>query len=165
MSCMKIIALSKGMVTKVSDEDFARLSELKWHVLEIKKAKLNYAVRSVAYKGKSTKRYMHKELVPCPKGFVIDHIDGDGLNNTRENLRVCSHLENMRNRKPQKGMKHAGIFEVKKGFSARIWHEGRTIDLGIFKTEEEAIEVRNNKAKELRGEFAKLNIHTDFKPE
>ena len=98
---MKLIPLTRGLFAQVDDEDFEFLSQWRWH------ANLKpYAVCGVdAGSGTRTSMYMHR-LIMSPTGKdVVDHIDGDSLNNTRSNLRICTHAENLRNRGPAKPAK------------------------------------------------------------
>ncbi len=84
-----------------------------------------------------------------PGELCIDHIDGDGHNNRINNLRACTHQQNICNRKPTKGYtKRYGKYE------AQIKHNGKTIYIGMYKTEAEARRAYLEKAKELFGEFA-----------
>jgi len=91
---------------------------------------------------------------PVPEGMIIDHIDGDKLNNRIENLRVCTHVLNSNNRVFKKTSnlpvgvrKHRGCFE------ARIRFNNKEIYLGRFKTAEEAGNAYSTKSTELRSSF------------
>ncbi len=94
---MREIALTQGKVALVSDEDYADLSLYKWCVSAQGRKGQNklYAIR----RHKGRKIWMHRLIMglnePFSKyGNVVDHMDGNGLNNQRENLRVVSHVEN-----------------------------------------------------------------------
>lgn len=153
---MKIIHLNKGYYTKVDDEDFEKLSLYKW---TLQSENEMYSKRN--HKGKTL--YLHREIINCPKGYQVDHRDGDRLNNQRYNLRVCSLLENRRNRARQKNQsnKYIGVSKIKDKYLARFWHEGKTIIIGTFYSEEEAVMARDAKVLEVRKEFAKLNFPPD----
>lgn len=100
---MKQIPLSQGKVALVSDEDYYVVSLFKWYATmnthyygDKRKQQKWYAKRNTwCYE---TKRdvtiYMHRFILKAAKGTVVDHIDGDGLNNQRENLREGTHAEN-----------------------------------------------------------------------
>ena len=82
---MKRIVLTQGKYALVDDEDFERLNQFKWCVM--KGLRTIYAYRkSPMIKGKQDTIYMHHEIIGKPqKGFVADHIDGNGLRNTKNN--------------------------------------------------------------------------------
>ena len=90
---MREIPLTQGKVALVDDADYEWLSKHKWYCL--KTAKLEYAAREE----NGTTVYMHREILGFPKGVDIDHFDGDGLRNVRNNLRICSHEKNLQNRR------------------------------------------------------------------
>jgi hypothetical protein len=117
---------------------------------------LDYA--SVYNKGKMS--LLHRVImgVEDPKVFV-DHINGDPLDNRRENLRLCSASQNQANRKPAPGRKYKGVTKNKSGtYSASIQMNKKLHGCGTFKTEEEAALAYNRKALELFGDFAYQNI-------
>lgn len=101
-------------------------------------------------------------ITNAKKGMSVDHINGDTLDNRKENLRICTHKENLRNqkRRPRKiAGNHKGVYfrsDMKtKPWRAVAWDGAKTIHLGYFATEEEAYEIYKVKAKELYGEFFK----------
>jgi hypothetical protein len=88
---MKEIKLTQGMVTKVDDTDYGWLSEMgKWQF-----DRYAYCTRVVNGKRKSIR--MHRLIMNPPEGMVVDHINGDRLDNRRENLRVTTQSVNARN--------------------------------------------------------------------
>lgn len=154
---MKQIPLTRGMVALVSDHRFEYLNQWKWHAHPNKGGDM-YAAR----KGKGNKFvFMHREImgVTDPK-TQVDHRDGDGLNNVDGNLRVCTHAQNMLNRKIHKnnttGFK--GVTRVNRKWVAYIGANSKRIHIGYFSTPVEAAKARDSKALELHGEFAKLNF-------
>lgn len=88
---MREIPLSKGMVTIVSDEDYEYVNAFKWSANE--SGKRSYAIRQFNGRG----LYLHRFLLSPPPHLVVDHINGDGLDNRRENLRIVTRFENMQN--------------------------------------------------------------------
>lgn len=99
-----------------------------------------------------------------PTGFVSDHKDGNGLNNQKSNLRICTNAENIRNAKRYStnttGFKGVCIdSDYKKlSFRAGIKHYNKTYKLGNFNNAIDAAKAYDKKARELYGEFAKTNF-------
>jgi hypothetical protein len=92
-------------------------------------------------------------------GLEVDHIDGDGLNNQRFNLRICTKEQNRCNRKPNGDKKYIGVCGLNNGkFIAHIRHNKKLYHLGVFKTESDAAKAYNKAAIKYHREFANLNI-------
>jgi len=161
---MKIIKLTRGFEALVDDEDYKYLSQYKWYC-SVK----GYAARNVAQDGKKITMRMHQAIMGKQNDKLeIDHKNGNKLDNRRDNLRICSHAENSKNRKIQvnstsgyKGVtlhvEHLPSGNIYKNWTARITHNGKRIYLGGFKTPEEAGAAYAKKALELHGEFARIN--------
>jgi len=92
-----------------------------------------------------------------PTGILIDHIDGDTLNNRIENLRLATRQQNNANAKGGKNGSTLpkGLTQVSTGYRARLTFKGTTFSLGTYTTIEEAKKAYDDKNKELNGEFAK----------
>ena len=108
------------------------------------------------YKNRLTHLLVHRVLIPCDG--VIDHINGDGLDNRRKNIRPCSVQENSRNRHGQAN-NTSGFVGVcwncaSKKWYARICVSGKNINLGLFSDIEDAICARIKAEKKIFGEFA-----------
>jgi len=89
---MKIIYLTQGIITTVSDCDYERLNKYKWYA---KKSAYNwYAARSDYSNGKQTTIRMHRFIMNCPKNMEVHHPDRGSLNNQRENLVVTTKSQN-----------------------------------------------------------------------
>jgi hypothetical protein len=103
---------------------------------------------------------LHRLILSAPPGSVVDHINGDPSDNRRENLRICSHTENMRNRKVSKsnklGLKGVHWDRGRSRYRALIWVDGKKKWLGSYKTAEEAKAAYDSAAPIYHGEFARL---------
>ena len=84
---------------------------------------------------------MHREIMHPINGMYVDHINHDGLDNRKCNLRNVTHRENMLNMKKMSNAGYRGVYKDKKKFRARIYKNGKTIHLGSFNTAEEAYQV------------------------
>lgn len=157
---MKEIELTQGQVAIVDDEDYEYLSQWKWHLHNAYGGGM-YARRSSSPPNKSS-IYMHRVIMKAKKENLVDHIDGNGLNNLRGNLRLCNHAENSRNRKKNKnntvGYKGVSFDKSHNIFRVDISVEGKRVFVGNYKKQEEAALAYDKKAKELYGEFANLNF-------
>ncbi len=138
---MKLIPLSQGQFAKVDDEDFDFLMQWKWYAH--KRPCTFYAERGFIVGGKKTKVWMHRLINSTPPHLFTDHIDGDGLNNQRANLRAVTHRENMINRarwRRETTSRFRGAYLDKRDgrWASAITVDGRPIYLGRFATEQEA---------------------------
>ena len=158
---MKTIPLTRGKTAIIDDEDYERLAKHKWRVNNSSPGKW-YAVTKI--NGDLT--YMHRIILPVSKEQEVDHINGDGLDNRRENLRPCIHPQNGYNRGLQP---HSSCFKgvswnrKDRKWRARIMKNGRSDFIGNFDREEEAARAYDAKARELFGEFALLNFKQERK--
>ena len=148
---MKKIKLTQGKFALVDDEDFEKLNKYKWY--STKPTSLYYAITFI---NKRNIR-MHRFILNPKREEEIDHIDGNGLNNQKINLRICTHSQNMTNHKIRRDNTSgvSGIYWNKcaKKWQAYIGFKNKIIYLGIFKTLKDARESRNLKERALFGEF------------
>jgi len=117
---------------------------------------------SLTFNGKNTA--MHRFIMKPPDDLVVDHIDGNGLNNTRANLRICTYQQNIFNRKGWgKDSKYKGVSWDKrsKKWRAKIRYNSKDKHLGVFEDEIEAAKEYDKEAAKLFGEFAYLNFPED----
>lgn len=151
---MKKIPLTQGKFALVDDCDFEVLSQHKWHACE--RNNIFYARRFVR---KGTVAHMHREIMKCPKFLEVDHRDGNGLNNLRENLRIATHSQNMRNSRTPKnnitGFKGVSFTTREQKYRAVIYVDGKMIHLGYFQSPEEAHKAYCAGATLHHGEFAR----------
>ncbi len=162
---MKKISLTKNKVALIDDEDYEQLVKYNWCFTK------GYAGRAIVIpnsynrvtcpKGKSRPVLMHRQIMNPPKGMEIDHRDGNGLNNQRSNLRLCTHSQNLKNQIIPKnntsGYKGVRWNKPNKKWDSRIMLNGKSIHIGVFKNIQDAALAYNMKAKELFDEFAKIN--------
>lgn len=154
----------EGFFAVVDEADAPRILQHQWRVSGNKKKRTYYAIR---YDRGGRCIRMHWAIKHCPRGKRLDHINGDGLCNTRRNLRIATFAENARN----KIKKRAGGTSKYKGVSwdksrglwrVMIMKDYKAIFVGRAKTQEEAANIYNLKAKELHGDFAKENQIQDL---
>lgn len=141
---------------RVDSKDFKRASKFRWYALKSKTCKVVYAIR-YWYEGDKHKSQLLHNFILGFKG--IDHINGDGLDCRRTNLRAADKSQNAANSGPHKDNTsgHKGVYLDKRDgtWYAQIMKQGKTHNLGRFKTKESAAEVYNAAAKKLFGVFAK----------
>jgi len=159
------IPLTQGRFAKVDPEDYIWLSQFRWHCKINKNAV--YAVRTETCSGRSKRIYMHRLIANTPANLVCDHINHDGLNNRKANLRNCTIKQNNANSRcaAWATSKYKGVSWNKKfeKWTAYIKKDVRQFNLGSFEEESEAALVYDRKARELFGEFAYLNFGKDGK--
>lgn len=144
-------------VAIVSDED-KDLSELRWNVFHNRDTNLYARCKGIP-KSIAMHRVVMERILnrPLKDNELVDHVNRDGLDNRRENLRLATHSQNAANMRVQKHNKLGvkGVSRSKKRFTARIRFNGVLYFLGSFKTIEEASAAYEAKAVELFGEFAR----------
>ncbi len=152
---MKEIPLTQGKVAIVDDEDFEWLSQWKWHYHN-----MGYAVRTTA-RPNQTHILMHREICGLHSSLEFDHINGNGLDNQRSNLRACTHSQNIQNSKVRKdsGSGFKGVFYLSKvhKWEACIRVNGKRKHLGRYLNPEMAACAYDDAAHEFFGEFARTN--------
>ncbi|WP_293000061.1 HNH endonuclease [Nevskia sp.] len=142
------IPLTKGFFALVDRQDEALVAAYKWHVVEMPKHR--YAATTVS----GRRVQLHRMLLDAPKGAVVDHINNNGLDNRRSNIRVCSASQNAWNSVFPRAGKYKGVYSPKPGiFVAKAGCKY----IGSFSTEIEAALAYNEVAQRLGGEFARLN--------
>lgn len=159
---MKELILSQGYVALVDDEDFERLNQYKWTASKC--GNKVYAVRNQKVgKNKYKRILLHREIMGVSnkqRNICVDHINGDTMNYAKHNLRVCTRRENVLNQESNRGKsKYKGVSWCKQTnkWRAQIQYDGKHICCGRYTVEKDAAIAYNVKAKELFGDFAKLN--------
>lgn len=157
------IKLSRGLVALIDECDFIFVSKYKWHASESNNT--FYALRPNAdgwNRGECTTPAMHREILSITDPRIeVDHVDRNGLNNQRNNLRITDDCGNAQNkgvsRNNLSGYKGVG-WNCRGRWRARIKQKY----LGYFLTPEEAARAYDKAAKGLYGEFAYLNFPEDL---
>jgi len=155
------IALTKGYFATVDAADYEWLSRYKWTAL-VTGSKV-YAIR--AEKGKTI--LMHRQITNAPADKVVDHIDGNGSNNRRANLRLCTKAQNLYNSKPRASRsQYKGVRYDKRTqkWIAEITYLGKKHYLGSFDDEIEAAKAYDRQARKFFGEFARPNFLEEIDP-
>lgn len=145
------IPLTRGAVTIIDDGDYDLVNAHEWHI---------NACRSTYYARSGTRAgiYLHRLLLP--EAQRVEHIDGDGLNNQRHNLRPTTYSQSSITAPPKPGRLYKGVREYLPGrWSARIGGDGRpNTHLGAYPTAEEAARAYDQAAYERWGDLAYLNL-------
>lgn len=151
----KQIPLTQGKVALVDDDVYEYLNQWKWRV-QIH-GNVWYAFR---VEGKAI--FMHRVITNAPKGAEVDHKDGDGLNNQRSNLRLCSRAENGANRRTNKnstsGYKGVAFVKLTGRYRAVIRVNYKQINLGSYSNPDDAARAYDTAARKYFGEFASTNF-------
>jgi hypothetical protein len=165
---MKTIPLSlasrkyRGLVAVVDDEDYPALKDHRWTALWYPNAQTFYATRSARGPGgRTTAVRMHRDILR-PGRRKIDHVNGNGLDNRRENLRCATSEQNRRNsaKRADASSRYKGVHWHKRDakWEAQIMLNRRSVFLGNFSDEAAAARAYDRAAVKMFGEFARTNF-------
>jgi len=154
---MKILNI-KGFEVLLDDEDFERISSIKWNPLHTHgKTYFSHTYNKSKFREKRIHILLHREVFgEIPKGMVVDHINGNPFDCTRSNMRLCTVSQNTMNGKRHRdnstGFK--GVVRAPGGrFMVQIGIDMKMINLGTFDTAEEAYSAYLTKGREIHAEF------------
>ncbi len=156
----KEILLTTGHVALVDDEDCDWLTQWKWSANP--RPHTVYAQRRQVQNHIATTIYMHQQIMQPPHGLEVDHADGNGLNNTRGNLRLCNRQQQEWNRRAQRrGI--SGYKGVHWDKNSKLWRVGLVANgvyysAGYFRNAVDGALAYNQLAIAIHGEFARLNV-------
>jgi hypothetical protein len=155
---MKTVELVGGKGTAmVDDEDYEQVYRYSWWLNSPRNSQ--YAITQITVEGHRKTEMMHRLILQPPDNMVIDHIDGNGLNNQKSNLRLATVQQNAWNYGPRSG-RYKGVAYNRQSckWKASIWDDNTSKTVGQFCTELEAAVAYDKAAFELMGEFAWLNF-------
>ncbi len=145
----------QGIFAIVDEEDYQTVARFRWY---INPGGYVFMHRLEAVGQLSS--FMHRLILKPEKGRIVDHVDGNPLNNTRVNLRICNSHENMRNTRLRTNnvSGYKGVYQEKGLWISQINKYGKTTRIGKHQTKEEAARAYDLKAIELYGDFARTNF-------
>jgi hypothetical protein len=167
---MRTIPLTKGKVAIVDDADYEWLKQRKWHYHIGKQGERFGYAASRNKKGQYPYRklvMMNNVIMNPPKGYEVDHINHNRIDNRRCNLRICTPLENCKNKTKfitKKGVSHyKGAYLYNHRWASYISVNKKTIYLGRYPNEIEAAKAYDRAALKYFGEYAGTNFNNKKK--
>ena len=157
---MKLIPLTQDRVARIDDADYELATGDRWYAAH--QGTSWYAMTNIRTPpGQPTTLRMHRLVMGARPGQELDHVNHNGLDNRRVNLRFCTSAENNQNRQKTRGSsRHKGVYwkKDKKMWAARIMHEGVFRYIGYFTGELSAAVAYDVVAEQTFGRFACLNV-------
>lgn len=159
---MKRIPLTQGQFALVDDDDYERIAfGYSWYACRRTDSAAIYAKAYV--RGSypmTTSVWMHRLILNAERGWCVDHINFDTLDNRRANLRLCTRSQSGVHTRGHslRAMRYKGIRPYFSKFEARLTHKGKYYYLGSYPTAELAAQAYDKKSRELYGEFAYQNL-------
>jgi len=149
------VTLTKGYVAIIDADDLEIVNTSNWYASV--KPRTVYAIRAVYNNGTQQILRLHRIIMKAPFGMEVDHINGNGLDNRKINLRVVSKNENAKNKRMNlnnsSGFKGVSWSNKRGKWLSQIQHDGTAIYLGCYLSKEEAYEVYCAASEKYHGEF------------
>lgn len=143
----------------LDEEDYLRIKGLLWYEWKLPKQNTSYVRKKID----GTQILLHRLIMACPDHLIVDHINGDGLDNRKENLRIVTKSQNNYNSasSPNNTSKYKGVYwkadRSKWGARARCILTKSSVHIGYYNTEQEAALAYNRYCR-INNPFAKLNL-------
>lgn len=159
---MAQLQLTKGKIALIDDADLPLVNRWKWGYVPRSNGVGGYVARWESGGSSRTTIYLHRQLMNAQPCQQVDHINGDGLDNRRSNLRLCSQSQNFANRRilPQRSLPYRGVYYDKRrsNYFAAIKVNGKSYRLGTFTNPKDAALAYDKAAQSHFGDFASLNF-------
>jgi len=159
---MKTIPLTRDKVALVDDEDYDYLNQYKWYANKV--GHTYYAMREGSMSDSKRRRgiLMHRIILDTPDGVMTDHINRNGLDNRKANLRLCTSSENAKHRRvlsnSKTGIKGVGLRKNRKSrYVVLLYVNDKSLYIGCYKTIEAAAKAYDTAALQYHGDFALTN--------
>jgi hypothetical protein len=153
-----MVPLTRGFVAQIDASDLHKVAGFNWFA--VVQSYTVYAVRRVSgVKGRGSKISMHRQIIGATNDVQVDHVDLNGLNNRRENLRIATPQQNCFNRRKTRantsGFKGVCWNRKSRKWQAGIRINGRSVHLGLFETIDAAYNAYCQAANQYHGEYAR----------
>lgn len=160
---MKRITLTQGKTAIVDDGNYAWLSLFRWWVAKKQEKQGGRCYWRAKGYINGRRVFMHRLITDAAAGVEVDHRNHDTLDNQRENLRLCTHSQNLANSRPHQGStsQYKGVslgWGRERPWEAIINDGDKRVLIGKFTSEEDAARAFDAKAREIQGEYAFLNF-------
>jgi hypothetical protein len=154
----RLIRLWPDDYAKVDPEDYERLNKHYWYLMKFKNTE--YAVR---IENGFNIIHMHREIMQPPKGMIVHHLNHDGRDNRKANLRIVTYKQNAVNNKPKADnctSKYKGVYwhKQRKKWAVSLKHHRKKIYIGLFTDEIEAAKAYDSAARKYHDQYAYLNF-------
>lgn len=150
---MVSIDVGDGLIAFIDDEDYPRVSKHTWRIRDD-----GYVQRTWKIGDRYHHELLHRFVLRAAPEDLVDHWRGERWDCRKENLRIVTHQQNCMNRAPRDGRQYKGIYPHGRKWKARIKMDGVNQYIGIFDSPEDAARAYDEAARQMFGEFARLNF-------